>query len=397
MIRNAASLFYTMDFIDTVVIVFVAKHLLQESGMQETAFRLALPSLMVGIGTIVSFFIFNLIADRVYVKRIVRVCGITAFVMRVGLSVAVFSGNFVLFCLMKLLFDLSSPYIMCILQTMRIKADNESERYHCSREFSLGRTSGIMLGTLISGFVVQNISRSVILYAISAVLILPLLLLLNQLLPDNTYYLAPSGERNTARSGGRLAFLFDKSVIVYFLFAMIPMYLIMGYRGYLFPLFADAVQMPTMYVTTATVMASALLFMLSDSIQSLLKRVDHWKTVVFGIGLIGIAFLEFAVNASIIWAMIMLVITGTAETVIMPAKEVVWSRQAKAKGISLESASAGVGLVYEAICALKETMMSAFLLLGSVSACIALGIFCLVFIVIFALFTRRKAMALPET
>ena len=151
-----------------------------------------------------------------------------------------------------------------------------------------------------------------------------------------------------------------------------------------------------MYVTTASVMASALLFMLADSIENLLKRVDHWKTVVFGIGLVGIAFLEFSINSGIVWALIMLVIAGAAETIVMPAREVVWSREARAKGIPLESASAGVGLVHEIICALKETMMSAFLLLGTNGACIALGIFSLIFIVIFMLFTRRKAMALPE-
>ena len=253
-----------------------------------------------------------------------------------------------------------------------------------------------MMGTLISGFVVQDISRSLLLYAISAVLIIPLVLLFNQILPNNTYYVTPSAGQNTARSGGKLAFLFDKSILAYFFFAMIPLALITSYDGYLFQLFADSVQMPAMYVTTASVMASALLFMLADSIENMLKKIDHWKTVVFGIGLIAIAFLEFSINSGIVWALIMLVIAGTAETVVMPAREVVWSREARAKGIPLESASPGIGLVFEIICGLKETMMSVFLLLGTNGACVALGIFCLVFIVIFALFTRRKAMALPE-
>ena len=253
-----------------------------------------------------------------------------------------------------------------------------------------------MLGALISGFVFQDISQSVILYVISAALILPLILLLNQILPKDTYYVTPSAGQNTARSGGKLSFLFDKSILAYFFFAMLPMYMILGYDGYLFQLFADSVQMPTMYITTASVMASALLFMLADSIENLLRKIDHWKTVIFGIGLVGIAFLEFSINSGIVWALIMLVIAGAAETIVMPAREVVWNREAKAKGIPLESASAVVGLVHEIICGLKETMISAFLLLGTSGACVALGIFCLVFIVIFALFTRRKAMALPE-
>lgn len=396
MIRNASFLFFSAEFVDSIVVVFVAKHLLETSGIQETAFLLALPSLMVGIGAVTSFFVFNLLAVRVYVKRIALILGTLALFMRAGLCFAVFSGSFVLFCVMKLMSDLTLPYMVCIIQTMRVKADNESERYFSSREFSMGRTSGIMMGTLISGFVVQDISQSAILYAISTALIIPLVLLLIRILPKDTYYVTPSAEKSMTRSGGGFAFLFDKSIIVYFLFAMVPLYLIMGYQGYLFPLFSDAVQMPAMYVTTACVMSRALLFMLADSIESLLNRIDHWKTMVFGIGLIGIAFLEFTINSGIVWAMIMLVITGAAETVLLPAREVVWNRQAKAKGVSLDSASVSVGMAQEVVCAFKETMMSAFMILGTNSACVALGIYCLISIVIFILYSRRKAMALAE-
>ena len=393
MIRNLMFLFAAMEFMDSIVVVFVAKNLLRSSGMEETAFRLALPALMAGIGTVIACLIYNLIAGRVRVRRICLVAGIALFLVRAGLFAAVLSGNFIFFCLMKFLSDFSSPYIYCIVATMRIKAVDEKERYGCFRQFSLGRISGIMLGSLISGFFVQNVSSSWILYAVSALLVIPLILLLYHLLPANTIYAAKTDGRKQTASKGFPAFICDRTVIAYFLFAIVPAYLIMGYQGYLFPLYSDTVQMPVMYVTTAFVMSRALLYMLSDSIENLLKKTDHWKTVIFGVGLIGIAFLEFAVNPGIVWAVIMLAITGAAETVVMPAADVLWTRQARARDIPLESVSAGVTLTQETICALKETMISVFLLLESSKACVALGVFCLIAIAVFTFCTRRSSMA----
>ena len=392
MIRNAMFLFATMEFMDSIVVVFVAKNLLRSSSMQETAFRLALPALMAGIGTVAACFIYNLIAGRFRVRRICLISGISLLVVRVGMFAAVLSGSYAFFCMMKLLADLSSPFLYCIIYTMRVKAVDEKERYSCFKQCSLGRISGIMLGTLISGFFVQDISQSVVMYAASAVLVIPLVLLVYRILPANTIYVSqPDGQKQSA-SGNFFKFITDKSIIIYFLFAVVPAYLIMGYQGYLFPLYSDAAQMPAMYVTTAFVMSRALLYMMSDSIENMLKRIDHWKTVIFGIALIGIAFLEFAVNPGLAWAMIMLAVTGTAETVVMPAADVLWTRQAKSRGIPLESISSGVTVTQEIICALKETMISVFLLLGNSYACVALGVFCLISITIFTLCTRKSPM-----
>lgn len=396
MVRNVSFLFYSIYFIDSVVVIFVTKKILETSGIQETAFLLALPSLMMGIGVVVSFFVFNLIASRVYVKHIAWICGIATLVTRLGFCVAVFLGNFVFFCLMKLIDALTLPYLLCIIETMCVKANDERERYYSSRQFSLGRISGFMMGVLISGFAIQDISQSAIMYGISELFLILLVLLLNRILPKDTYYVVYSREQNTMRSREGLAFLLDKSIIVYILFLTIPLYLIMGYHGYLFPMYSDTVQMPAIYVTTAVVMSRALLLILADSIERMMKKIDYWKIAVFGIGFIGIAFMGFAINSSIIWAMFMLVITGAAETVIMPAKQVVWNRQARDKRISLDSASACMEIAHEIVCAFKETMMSVFLVLGSNIACVALGAFCLIFIMIFMLYTRNKAMALPE-
>ena len=50
-------------------------------------------------------------------------------------------------------------------------------------------------------------------------------------------------------------------------------------------------------------------------------------------------------------------------------------------------------MTQETICALKETMISVFLLLESSKACVALGIVCLIAIAVFTFCTRKTSLA----
>lgn len=394
-IRPLFFLFNLTSSFDGVILVLVAKDMLAAAPISEAA-RLTLmatPALVAGIGSIIGLPICGLLASRVPVKKLTVCSCVLCIAAFVGMSLAVHWRLFALFCGLKFCSSLLNSLLYGVFQAIPLRAGDEEARYAAVNESEMGRISSTILGPLLGGVVAQAFSNEAI-YLLNAVSFLPVIALLFAAMPANRLYAVK--KKGAAGKAGFVKYIFSVPTAAYLLLLVIPAMTIGGYKNYLFPIYMSAMDLPQIYITFFYVLALTVAMLLITPITNALKETDHWKRTVLTLALIGVSFLGFFVNKTFYWAIIILVINTVLEKLLKTSMTMLWPRQAKKMSLDLVPTSSLMSVFDQGAYAMKETVLSLFLLLGSNWACVAVGGFCLVCAALFSLLTGRSVMAKPD-
>lgn len=394
-VRPLLFLFNLTSSFDGVILVLVAKGMLDSMQVSEAArlTLMAVPALVAGIGSILGLPLCNLLSSRVPVRKLTVCSCIVCMLAFVGMSFAVAGNLFVLFCLLKFCSSLVNSVLYGILSAIPLREEDEEKRYAILNDAEMGRISSTILGPLLGGVVAQ-LFRNEAIYLLNALSFLPVIALLLAAMPKNTCYTL---KRKSLFAGkGFARFLFSVPTAAYLLLLVIPAMTIGGYKSYLFPIYLSAMDLPPIYITFFYALALTVAMLIITPITNALKDTDHWKKTVVTLLLIGTVFLGFAVNQTFYWAILILVINAVLEKLLKVSMAMLWPRQAKLHGLDLIPTSNVMSIFDQGAYALKETVLSLFLLLGNNFACIAVGGFCLICAVLFSLLTSRSAMAKQE-
>ena len=150
--------------------------------------------------------------------------------------------------------------------------------------------------------------------------------------------------------------------------------------------------MPKQYVTNFYVFARVLLIIFISTIIKATEKTDFRKIAIMLLTMACLGFMSFAVSPTIVWAVIMLFATSMLYKTSVPVAEMLWSRLARQSGQSTEALTGYISTVDQIFRACKETILSVFLLFGESRACVALGIFYAVCVILFTLCTSRSPM-----
>lgn len=394
-LRPLLFLFNLTSSFDGVILVLVAKDMLASAnvsdGMRLTL--MAVPALVAGIGAILGLPLYNLLAGRVPVRKLTVLSCIICTISFLGMSLSVHWNVFIVFCVLKFFGSVLNSVLYGAFSSIPLREKDEEARYRAINEAEMGRISSTILGPLLGGVVAQVFSNEAI-YLLNAFSFLPVILLLLSTMPENTFYSA----RHKPLAGGKglAKYILSLPTLSYLLLLVIPAMTIGGYKSYLFPIYLSAMDLPQIYITFFYVLALTVAMLMIPAITNALKDADHWKKTVVTLLLIGVAFTGFFVNRSFYWAILMLVINTVLEKVLKVSMAMLWPRQARKHGQELVSTAAVMSVFDQGAYALKETVLSQFLLLGNNFACVAVGGFCMLCAGLFAALTSRSAMAKPE-
>lgn len=394
-LRPLLFLFNLTSSFDGVILVLVAKDMLDganvSDGMRLTL--MAVPALVAGIGAILGLPLCNLLSGRLPVKKLTVASCIVCLAAFIGMSLSVHWNIFVLFCILKFFGSILNSVLYGTFAAIPLREKDEQARYRAINEAEMGRISSTILGPLLGGVVAQAFSNEAI-YLLNAASFLPVIGLLLVAMPDNTFYTV---RKKTVTAGkGLVKYVLSLPTLAYLLLLVIPAMTIGGYKSYLFPIYLSAMDLPQIYITFFYVLALTVAMLLIPAITNALKDADHWKKTVVTLVLIGTAFLGFLVNRTFYWAILILVVNTVLEKILKVSMTMLWPRQARKFSLDLVSTSSVMSVFDQGAYALKETVLSMFLLLGNNFACVAVGIFCILCAGVFSALTGRSAMATPE-
>lgn len=395
LVRSMNFLFYLVTSLDLVILVLISKDMLTANNCPEETMTwlMVLPSLSVSIGAIIGGFIQKALSKHIPDKQLSVGAVILMTASTAMIIPAVMNNMFFIFCILKLAGSTANTVCLKMMISMPYSAENEKECFKATKSSSIGEVSSGILGALIGGFIAQNWGN-VSLYIINTVIYLPLIILLIIVIPKGYTVTANKlQEKETVSINSRQKFILSIPMMTYFIFLMIPLAMVRGYKTYLFPLFAESLEMPKIYITDFYVITRVIMLIIHEPVSKAIARLGHWILTVTGMLIIGASFVGFALNSSFVWAVIMLLIVVVFENIVTLSKSMIWPRQAKEAGLSVVEANKLVWSIEQKINAIKEMLLSAFLVLGLTGGLVGVGVACIIFTLIFAAVTSHSAMA----
>ena len=100
--------------------------------------------------------------------------------------------------------------------------------------------------------------------------------------------------------------------------------------------------------------------LLAGGIRTISIRYDYWKVVVIGMVSLGVFFLGFTLNSTIVWAIAVLIIVSILEKAMEPAKSMLTPRLAKAEGKDVAETGNILCIIEQFASSTKEIILSFF-------------------------------------
>lgn len=322
---------------DTIILVLITKDMVNILNYPEEFknYLITLPMLFVGIGSIVGPILYVFIAKRIDVRKSLISTSIVTVFAYVAITYAVHTNKFITFCLAMFVLSISNVLVYTGISVIPYRSEVEEERYVATHEKNIGKVSASIFGALIGGVVVEYFGNTA-LYIVNTVACLPIVILFFLILPKNTFYIKKEEKEKIATvTKNYFKYIFSIPMLAFVIFILAPVMIAGGYRTFIFPLFTQAMNMPKMYITNFYVFARVIMIILSDPIVKATKKIDYWNLTIYCVIAIGLSFMTFGINTTVVWAIIMLVINSILDKIALPTKAMLWPRHAEVYGLDV--------------------------------------------------------------
>lgn len=300
---------------------------------------------------------------------------------------------FIPFCLLKFIKSVFINTIYALFMSIPYQITDESDRFEILRNNRIAVVSSGIFANLLGGFISQKFG-TIALYAFNVIAFIPLIPAIIFLIPTNIGNgKVPDTIKNKIPMKTFGKFIFSIPMLAFFILLCLPLLITKSYYSFLFPIFMNAMDMPNMYITNLYVIAQTILLIISEPIKQITRNTDFWKLTILGMFIMGLAYLCFQLNSTILWIISVLIITSILGETVASFVDILWPRQAKVFGLDPESVNSLILILYNSIESIKEGIISIFLGFGNSEACIGIGGCCVVFTMLFALLSRKSALA----
>lgn len=380
---------------DTIILVLITKDMVTVLNYPDELknYLITLPMLFVGIGSIVGPILYVFIAKRIDVRKSLILSSIVTVFAYAVITYAVYFNKFITFCLSMLVLSISNILVYTGISIIPYRSDIEEERYVATHEKNMGKVSASIFGALIGGVVVQYFGNTA-LYIVNTIACIPIVILLFLVLPKNTFYIKKEEKREiTAVTKKYFKYIFSIPMQAFIIFVLAPVMIAGGYRTFIFPLFTQDMNMPKMYITNFYVFARVIMMILSEPIVKVTKKIDYWNLMIYCVIAIGLSFITFGINTTVVWAIIMLIINSILDKIALTTKAMLWPRHAEAYGLDIAETQTIMTFLEKVVFSFKEIIFASLLAFGRIKACVIFGVISLVFAFLFALITKNSDMA----
>ena len=401
--------------IDSVMTVLIARDLLTKAGMGDNGPLLALPAAMLGIGLICGQGLFGLLGDKVGLRRLVASGAFAMLLCTIFTGTAVASGNFWLYCAAKLTMSIPFGMLYALGYSLPRLAKSDDVRAVSAGGVKRTDTSAAALGTVLGGYAAQVLGN-VWVYVLVGIACLPVIILALSLLPRGLEPLEVLARRNQkptqstaadaskqssrapAKSNGKKARLFDflktPNAIGLALLVVLPATVAAGYASFLFPLFSVDLGLSKSDINNICVLGQLVVYLCITQIDRMEARYGKWKVTSVAIAFLGVVFLLFSVNTTLVWSIAVVAFVG----VLCKSSDgwkAMWLKSAEETGITASSATGAMFATRSLALIVQPSILGALVGSTDSEAVIVIGLICVVCAIAFFFLTRRTSLAEP--
>lgn len=378
-----------LEGIDAVMTVLIARDLLMASGLDGSNPLLALPTAMLGIGLFAGQLLYGALGSRVGVRRLMA-CGAVAVMACACFTIAsVVFGGFWLYCVAKLVMSVPFGLLYALGYSLPRKADDLEARSAAAGDVKRTDTSAAALGTVLGGYAAQGLGNAWV-YALVALACLPIIVMALSFLPKGTPPLE-NAETGPKERQGVLRFLRSRVAVCIVLFVVFPATIAGGYASFLFPLFSVDLGLTKSDINNIFVLGQLIVFMCISRIDAVEARFGKWRVTTCAIALIGVVFLLFSLNTTIVWSVAVVALVAVLGKS-SDGWKALWLRSADDAGVPPARAT-GTMFAFRSLTQIAQPFILGALLAATDSvAVIVIGALCSVCAGAFFLATRRTAL-----
>lgn len=391
-----AMLFY----MDDVLMVIIASEMLKQLGYDtiKSALMISLLTVAKGVGGTLGSVLFTILPKKYSSKRNIVIGSIGIVLSAVGITFAVFGNRFYLFCLGKFVFMLLACFVYGTIDILYLNADSEQDRITALNGKIKGNISGSVLSVMLGGFISNLFGYAALYFFIALMGVLAVILFLLCFTGSVKKEDAASKEipKNNFKKSDYVKLFFSPAILIYVFAILAPMTLAGGYKSFVFPLYSSEMNLPSHYITNLVVLAKVLSDLLIDPIDNALKKVDYWWRIVVSSVLIGLSFIAFIINDTIVWAVTVLVVLTVFGKLTSPSMEIIWTREVKERGLDDKTVGKIMTMVRHTFKSFRESVLSLVKAFCGNGINIVIGLTCSIGGALFALITRNTAMKKTE-
>ncbi|MBO7675647.1 MAG: MFS transporter [Atopobiaceae bacterium] len=389
------SFFVTLlSSIDAVMTALIARSLIEKSGMDGSSLLLALPAVMLGVGLAIGQAIYAAMGSRVVINKLMMNGALAMLVAAIFTGAVVWSGNFWLYCVAKLFMAVPFGLLYTLSYSLPRRADTDEVRVLAASGIKRTDTSAAALGTVLGGYVAQNLGNAWV-YALVAVVSAVVFAMAANMLPATKHPLEEEADAVDSRPQAMGMLLASKTTLPIIFFLMLPSILSAGYNSFVFPLFSADLGLETASINNLFVLGQLVVFVSIGAIEYAEEQFDKWRVSCVAIALLGVVFLLFSFNTTLVWAVVTIALVG----VLCKSSDgwkAMWPRSAAANGLPAGMATGTMFSVRSILLIVQPLLLGALLNVSNQTAVVVLGVACLLCALAFWLATRRSALAPTE-
>ena len=380
---------------DGALMVLIAKDIITQNNMDNSAVLLGIPPACISIGMTLGKPIFNSMSKRYGIKSLVGLFSILLTVSYFFCFEFVQDSNFYGYCIAIFTSGLFTGVLSCIKHYMLLLSPNEQVRFDISQKNSLTGISGNVISVGLAGIVADMLGSEYI-YAMAIVPALMFLVLAIFVFPQKIKYYMETPESQKTRFSDCLKFLFSPAFITFALFMLMTDTLATGYKSFMFPLFTSDVGISKAMISNYVVFGNFIAFVVNQSSKKTVKKHDFLYISIFCTIATGLVFLSFLVNTTVAWAVLVIAITMVFSRLSTMCNDMLWPRLCKKTNFPEQTCNKMVLYFQDFTYMTRSMILSALLTMGIVTACTCLGVFMLVGAVIFFFVAKKTGCFSPN-
>lgn len=380
--------------IDAVMTTLIARSLIPTSGMGESSVLLALPSVMLGVGLALGQAIYTYLGSRVVIRKIMMRGAIAMTFAAIFAACIVWWGNFWAYCFAKLVMAIPFGLLYTLSYSLPRRADTKEVRVLAAGGIKRTDTSAAALGTVLGGYAAQELGNAWV-YVLVAVVSVIVFVMAANLLPRTKHPLEKKIESVDTYREAIFRLVGSKTTLPVIFFVMLPAILAAGYNSFLFPLFSADLGLDTSSINNLFVLGQLVVFVCISGIEWEEKRHDKWHVATASIGLLGMVFLLFSFNTTLVWAVVTIALVGVLCKA-SDAWKAMWPRSARTMQLTTGMATGVMFAVRSVLLIVQPLLLGSLLALSEQTAVVVLGVMCSVCCAAFYFTTRDSKLAPKE-
>ncbi|MDO4796598.1 MAG: MFS transporter [Coriobacteriales bacterium] len=374
--------------IDAVMSTLIAREMLVAAGMGDVTALVTVPAVMLGVGQALGQGVYGLLGSKVGLRKLMARGATAMLACAILVAASVVSGSFWAYCAAKFVLAVPFGLLYTAAYSLRRHAVTPEQQHLAKAGVKRSNTSSAALGTALGGYAAQGLGN-VGVYIMIALVSLAVITMAIILLPKGT--LPPEDDRDFSADERRRIrkFVLSPVALAIALCIILPSVVVTGYASTLFPLFSADLGFAKADINNMYLFGQLIVYVSIGWIERLSKRIGNWRAGDYSIAGLGVVFLCFSLNTTIVWGVVVIALVGLLVK-IANAWKPLWITSAGKANVPLGWATGAMFVVRSVARIAKPFILTGLILVGGRLAIIVIGAFCLVCAATLYFVTRKQ-------